>query len=278
MLVRSQSFTLTSRLWAGMACIARNFDVGVRGGAVPFSPPPSLSGALDLWWGLVGVGESAVPPASKLRSLPSRSGFSRNRWAHPAHAYKILLAVHLKIPKNSIVRPTPLGTHASTPTLHFFLAASCRLWIPWQFVVRTSGLERFLSNHPHAPSLCVLFQIGRCNSRDKCNQIHVEVSFAALISQALHVNAVSNCCRMHGDLGSASRKNDIFSTLKTDVIEIRMPGCFCCCLNKCVRINSVATCLAKVYQCMLIGLGECEARKIHRGEKSKSYNPAVKID
>mmetsp|Transcript_114800 Transcript_114800/g.199672 ORF Transcript_114800/g.199672 Transcript_114800/m.199672 type:complete len:542 (-) Transcript_114800:788-2413(-) len=111
----------------------------------------------------------------------------------------------------------------AVPIIHPDFKALGRLWIPWQFVVRTSGLDRFLSNHPHAPSLCVLFQNGRCNSRDKCNQIHVEVSFAALISQALHVNAVSNCCRMHGDLGSASRKNDIFSTLKTNVIEIRMP-------------------------------------------------------
>jgi len=110
----------------------------------------------------------------------------------------------------------------AVPIIHPEFKALGRLWIPWQLVVRTSGLERYLTNHPHAPSLCVLFQNGRCNSRDKCNQIHVDVQFATLVSEALHLNAVSNCCRMHGDLGSAS--NDIFATLKTDIIEIRMPG------------------------------------------------------
>ena len=110
----------------------------------------------------------------------------------------------------------------AVPIIHPEFKALGRLWMPWQLVVPTSGLQRYLTNHPHAPSLCVLFQNGRCNSRDKCNQIHVDISFATLVSEALHLNAVSNCCRMHGDLGSAS--NDIFSALKTDIIEIRLPG------------------------------------------------------
>jgi len=79
-----------------------------------------------------------------------------------------------------------------------------RLWVPLDYVYRTSGLVRYLNHQPHAPSLCMLFQKGRCNSHENCNQIHVAQWFAGMMRRALQATAVSSCCLVHGDPASNS--------------------------------------------------------------------------
>lgn len=94
-----------------------------------------------------------------------------------------------------------------------------RIWIPFQYIVRTSGIDRYLNNHPHAPSLCMLFQNGRCNSGAKCNQIHVDKSYTAAVTAALTFTATSNCCLAHGDMASTS--NNLFENSQPETIELR---------------------------------------------------------
>lgn len=78
------------------------------------------------------------------------------------------------------------------------------LWIPEQFVLKTSGAQKYTKSQPHIPSLCLLFQNARCNSREACNQIHVEREFAEQLRHLLNSSTISNCCRYHGDLGSSN--------------------------------------------------------------------------
>lgn len=58
---------------------------------------------------------------------------------------------------------------------------SFRIWVPWPVLSHTSGLDRAAQSHPHTPSLCVLFQSGKCHSREKCNQIHVDRQWAGTV-------------------------------------------------------------------------------------------------
>eukprot|EP00906_Rhabdomonas_costata_P024385 RCo035062 len=54
------------------------------------------------------------------------------------------------------------------------LSGSYSLLVPWEAIEETEGFHRFLRNqHPH-PSLCMLFQSGRCRAQRQCNQIHAE--------------------------------------------------------------------------------------------------------
>eukprot|EP00669_Euglena_mutabilis_P005793 TRINITY_DN1739_c0_g1_i1.p2 TRINITY_DN1739_c0_g1~~TRINITY_DN1739_c0_g1_i1.p2 ORF type:complete len:283 (+),score=39.17 TRINITY_DN1739_c0_g1_i1:309-1157(+) len=59
-----------------------------------------------------------------------------------------------------------------------------------------------MEQHPHPPSLCLLFQKGRCNSQTLCNQVHVDRNFAHAIHRSLLSGSLSNCCRLHGDIPS----------------------------------------------------------------------------
>eukprot|EP00667_Euglena_gracilis_P004914 EG_transcript_4942 len=80
------------------------------------------------------------------------------------------------------------------------------LWVPEQFVLKTAGAQKYSKSQPHIPSLCLLFQHSRCNSREACNQIHIEREFADHLRHLLNSSNISNCCRYHGDLGSSNSK------------------------------------------------------------------------
>ena len=113
-------------------------------------------------------------------------------------------------------------TEDTIPVIHPAFKALGRIWVPWSVLVHTSGLDRVLQNHPHAPSLCILYQNGRCNSWERCNQIHVNRNWAATVWHALQLASVNNCCQTCGDLPSA--KHRAFQSLTSLDVVLRVPG------------------------------------------------------
>lgn len=90
-------------------------------------------------------------------------------------------------------------------------------------ITHTSGVDRYHSNHPHSPSLCMLFQRGRCNAGQQCNQIHVDRPYAAAIRQLLHTTPLNNCCDEHGDIASQDSKF-VAEFAHTPFVELRSEG------------------------------------------------------
>ena len=95
-----------------------------------------------------------------------------------------------------------------------------RFWIDCKKLVRTEGIARYQVNHPHPPSLCLLYQEGRCNAGSKCNQIHVKRSHMKNLRKALAAAPPSNCCLRHGDL--ASGRTDVRKLLEEHPLEIKL--------------------------------------------------------
>lgn len=95
-----------------------------------------------------------------------------------------------------------------------------RVWIPFQFVTESEGVARYLRSHPHAPSLCMLFQTGRCFSGKNCNQIHVEKGYVSHVKSTLSKTQLNNCCLTHGDIASASEQLGA----RVDRLEMRIAG------------------------------------------------------
>lgn len=118
-----------------------------------------------------------------------------------------------------LFQPAP----STVPVIHPSFKALGRIWVPWPVLSHTSGLDRVLHNHPHAPSLCVLYQTGKCFSREKCNQIHVERQWASTVWHALEQAAVYNCCRSCGDLPSVT--HELFGGPRGPPdLSLRVPG------------------------------------------------------
>jgi len=118
----------------------------------------------------------------------------------------------------SLFLPSP----AATPVIHPDFKELGRLWIPASFVLPTTGLQRFQAQHPHAPSLCTLFQRGKCKSNGRCNQVHIDPDFARVLAGALAACGVSNCCRRHGDPPSLA--SSPFAALVSNNIEMKLSG------------------------------------------------------
>jgi hypothetical protein len=81
-----------------------------------------------------------------------------------------------------------------------------KISIPASFVSVTKGVSDYLKHGGNPPpdvkdlSLCLLYQKGRCNAGDRCNQVHAEPDFVAQVrARAL---AVRSCCAAHGDVHS----------------------------------------------------------------------------
>jgi|UniRef100_A0A7S4FQM8 hypothetical protein len=108
------------------------------------------------------------------------------------------------------------------PVVHPSFKALGRIWVPWSVVEHTSGLDKVLQNRLHAPSLCMLFQNGRCKSWSRCNQIHVGYEWAKEAEYALQKAAVNNCCETCGDLPSA--KHRAFQMLSSCDVMLQVPG------------------------------------------------------
>eukprot|EP00906_Rhabdomonas_costata_P013032 RCo018738 len=78
-----------------------------------------------------------------------------------------------------------------------------RVWVPHTMVANTSGVERYRAAHPYPPSLCILFQSGKCHAGSRCNQIHPDREYMSAVRALLNNTTASNCCQSHGDLASA---------------------------------------------------------------------------
>eukprot|EP00667_Euglena_gracilis_P020312 EG_transcript_21990 len=108
------------------------------------------------------------------------------------------------------------------PIIHPDFKNLGRIWVPVKFVIPTVGLQRFLTGGPRAPSLCMLHQRGRCQTRLRCNQIHVAIAFVNLVAHLLTLHSDHNCCRAHGD--PASLGHPLFAEAAQIVIELHLPG------------------------------------------------------
>eukprot|EP00668_Euglena_longa_P010407 GGOE01012601.1.p1 GENE.GGOE01012601.1~~GGOE01012601.1.p1 ORF type:complete len:495 (-),score=83.86 GGOE01012601.1:2499-3953(-) len=95
-----------------------------------------------------------------------------------------------------------------------------RFWIDLRKIIKTYGLARYQTNHPHPPSLCLLYQEGRCNAGAKCNQIHVKRSHMKNLHKAIYAQQVTNCCVEHGDLGAG--RQDIRTFLLEHQVEVKL--------------------------------------------------------
>lgn len=109
------------------------------------------------------------------------------------------------------------------PIIHPLFKSVGKLWVPLSVITHTSGVDRYHSNHPHSPSLCMLFQRGRCNAGQQCNQIHVDRPYASAIRQLLHTTPLNNCCDEHGDIASQDSKF-VAEFAHTPFVELRCEG------------------------------------------------------
>lgn len=78
--------------------------------------------------------------------------------------------------------------------------------IPTTYVTETKGVTDFLRYAGNPPpeakdlSLCLLFQKGRCNAGNRCNQVHATPEFVEQLRA--RANSVKSCCARHGDVHS----------------------------------------------------------------------------
>eukprot|EP00906_Rhabdomonas_costata_P007632 RCo010932 len=78
------------------------------------------------------------------------------------------------------------------------------LLVPWEAIEETEGFHRFLRHqHPH-PSLCMLYQSGRCRLQRQCNQIHAEPAVVQRMRESSQSLRQVTCCQFHnrGSTGS----------------------------------------------------------------------------
>eukprot|EP00667_Euglena_gracilis_P006631 EG_transcript_6688 len=72
------------------------------------------------------------------------------------------------------------------------------IFLPWEAVYLTSAIHRMLRRKKPHPSLCMLFQRGKCKVGSNCNQVHANVD---VVSQ-LRLSGAHDCCLLHGDVAS----------------------------------------------------------------------------
>ena len=82
------------------------------------------------------------------------------------------------------------------------------IFLPWEAVYFTQGFQRLLKRKKPHPSLCMLYQRGKCRASVKCNQVHAHLAVVAdLRGQGQH-----DCCLSHGDTPS-NDQNFLFTYL-----------------------------------------------------------------
>lgn len=87
-----------------------------------------------------------------------------------------------------------------------------RVWVDQSRIYPTAGAGRTLP----PPSMCRLFQEGRCHVGEDCNQVHVQRSWIRKIRAHLIEHPVSMCCPLHGD-GDGNRRPTL---LQASVVEV----------------------------------------------------------
>eukprot|EP00667_Euglena_gracilis_P003815 EG_transcript_3829 len=110
----------------------------------------------------------------------------------------------------------------SLPVIDPMLKHFGRVWINMKYVEHTGAVRRWICRDSHQPSLCMLFQRGRCSAGTKCNQAHVNVQHMEDVRHLLLSIPFSNCCFEHGDL--ASRREAFRVTVKRHPIELKRMG------------------------------------------------------
>eukprot|EP00667_Euglena_gracilis_P019433 EG_transcript_20831 len=110
----------------------------------------------------------------------------------------------------------------SLPVIDPMLKHFGRVWINMKYVEHTGAVRRWICRDSHQPSLCMLFQRGRCSAGTKCNQAHVNVQHMEDVRHLLLSIPFSNCCFEHGDL--ASRREAFRVTVKRRPIELKRTG------------------------------------------------------
>eukprot|EP00994_Dinema_validum_P007293 NODE_590_length_1521_cov_59.614130_g434_i0.p1 GENE.NODE_590_length_1521_cov_59.614130_g434_i0~~NODE_590_length_1521_cov_59.614130_g434_i0.p1 ORF type:complete len:404 (-),score=64.28 NODE_590_length_1521_cov_59.614130_g434_i0:218-1429(-) len=91
------------------------------------------------------------------------------------------------------------------------------IFLPWEAVNETQGLHRLLKGQKPHPSLCMLYQKGRCRAAAKCNQVHAN----PIVVTEVRAQGRHDCCLQHGDPPS-NDQNFLFSYLlqKGDLLLI----------------------------------------------------------
>eukprot|EP01012_Entosiphon_sulcatum_P049114 TRINITY_DN67708_c0_g1_i1.p1 TRINITY_DN67708_c0_g1~~TRINITY_DN67708_c0_g1_i1.p1 ORF type:complete len:738 (+),score=86.40 TRINITY_DN67708_c0_g1_i1:36-2216(+) len=85
------------------------------------------------------------------------------------------------------------GLHVIDPAV-----LSGKVWIPQDKLIETFGSRDNTSKKE--PSLCMLYQAGRCNAAARCRQIHADRPY--ILSIRLQSAATGTCCTLHGDMAS----------------------------------------------------------------------------
>ena len=100
----------------------------------------------------------------------------------------------------SVIDPCNRTGKIAIPLCHVADTKGVQDYATYQQMV-ANGVPVPPSQVPKDLSLCLLFQNGRCNTAQRCNQVHAEPNYvAALRQQAM---SSSTCCAHHGDVQSA---------------------------------------------------------------------------
>lgn len=106
----------------------------------------------------------------------------------------------------------PVGQFSGTFSLH----------LPWSCIEDTEGLQRFLRNQLPHPSLCMLFQAGRCRAQEKCNQVHAHPEAVAQVRDYYRTSRQSTCCSFH----SGIYQNDDVVIKNKQVVMVTYAGAY----------------------------------------------------
>eukprot|EP00668_Euglena_longa_P015463 GGOE01019545.1.p1 GENE.GGOE01019545.1~~GGOE01019545.1.p1 ORF type:complete len:540 (-),score=57.79 GGOE01019545.1:314-1933(-) len=118
----------------------------------------------------------------------------------------------------SLFKPSP----ACVPVIDPELKHLGRVWLPTKHLEHTAGVERWVRRDAHPPSLCILFQDGRCNAGRQCNQIHADPAHIEAVRSAVRLLPRNNCCYAHGDV--PSQREDFRRFLEEHGLELICPG------------------------------------------------------
>jgi len=118
----------------------------------------------------------------------------------------------------NLFKPSP----SSIPVIDPQLKHLGRVAIPNQLVSPTAAIERWRRRDPHPPSLCMLFQLGRCHAGADCNQVHADPVYVDSIRRTLGALPHSTCCFGHGDV--PSYRADFRKMLEERGVQLNLTG------------------------------------------------------
>eukprot|EP00759_Apiculatamorpha_spiralis_P039207 PhF_6_TR38098/c0_g1_i3/m.56838 len=81
-----------------------------------------------------------------------------------------------------------------------------KAFIPLAYIMETKGSHEYVrckgKGKKDAPSLCLLFQQGRCTMGARCGQVHADPSYVAQFRLDAFRGVLNTCCAGHGDAAS----------------------------------------------------------------------------